>query len=55
MGFQEVLKVQAEDIRKAFPHFNLFGFEGPEMDAHPTGYHGIAKIRYCLIKNDMNY
>lgn len=43
VGFQEVLKVQAEDIRKAFPHFSLFGFDGPEMDAHPTGYHGIAK------------
>ena len=43
VGFQEVLKVQAEDIRKAFSHFSLFGFEGPEMDAHPTGYHGIAK------------
>ncbi|MGE9313337.1 endonuclease/exonuclease/phosphatase family protein [Niabella sp. CJ426] len=43
VGFQEVLKVQAEDIREAFPRFCLFGFEGPEMDAHPTGYHGIAK------------
>lgn len=40
---QEVLKVQAEDIRKAFPRYCLFGFEGPEMEAHQTGYHGIAK------------
>lgn len=40
---QEVLKVQAEDFRAFFPDFQLFGFDGPEMDAHPTGYHGIAK------------
>lgn len=43
VGFQEVLKVQAEDIRKAFPKHSLFGFDGPEMDAHTEGYHGIAK------------
>ncbi|MGX5820171.1 endonuclease/exonuclease/phosphatase family protein [Chitinophaga lutea] len=43
VGFQEVLKVQAEDIRKAFPGYTLFGFDGPEMDAHTEGYHGIAK------------
>jgi len=40
---QEVLKGQFEDLKKAFPTFQGFGFEGPEMDAHPTGYHGIAK------------
>lgn len=40
---QEVLKVQADDCRKYFSSFQLFGFDGPEMDAHPTGYHGIAK------------
>jgi endonuclease/exonuclease/phosphatase family metal-dependent hydrolase len=40
---QEVLKVQAEDLKKAFPEFCLLGFDGPEMDAHPEGYHGIAK------------
>ena len=40
---QEVLKVQAEDFKKAFPKFQLFGFDGPEMDAHKEGYHGIAK------------
>lgn len=43
IGFQEVLKVQAGDIRKYFPSYQLFGFDGPEMDAHPTGYFGIAK------------
>lgn len=43
VGFQEVLKVQADDLRKYFTSFHLFGFDGPEMDAHPTGYHGIAK------------
>ncbi len=41
--FQEVLKVQAEDIRNYFPGHGLVGFDGPEMDAHTTGYHGIAK------------
>lgn len=40
---QEVLKVQAEDFRNFFPQFQLVGFDGPEMDAHSTGYHGIAK------------
>lgn len=40
---QEVLKVQAEDLKKAFPDFQLLGFDGPEMDAHKEGYHGIAK------------
>lgn len=40
---QEVLKVQAEDFKEAFPKFQLLGFDGPEMDAHPQGYHGIAK------------
>lgn len=43
VGLQEVLKVQADDLRKYFPSFQLFGFDGPEMDAHTTGYHGIAK------------
>lgn len=40
---QEVLKVQYQDIKKAFAGYMAFGFEGPEMDAHPEGYHGIAK------------
>ncbi|ANE53647.1 endonuclease [Flavisolibacter tropicus] len=40
---QEVLKVQAADFKKAFPAYQLIGFDGPEMDAHPEGYHGIAK------------
>ncbi len=40
---QEVIKVQAEDLRKAFPKFLLFGFDGPYMDAHPVGYHWVAK------------
>lgn len=41
--FQEVLKGQAEDIRNYFSKHTLFGFDGPEMDANPEGYHGIAK------------
>jgi Metal-dependent hydrolase len=40
---QEVLKVQADDFRNYFKGYSLLGFDGPEMDAHPTGYHGIAK------------
>jgi len=41
--FQEVIKVQADDLKKYFSSFRLFGFDGPEMDPHPTGYFGIAK------------
>lgn len=40
---QEVLEVQNEDLKKAFPRFFSYGFEGPEMDAFKEGYHGIAK------------
>ena len=43
VGFQEVLKVQADDLRKYFSSYTIFGFDGPEMDANPVGYHGIAK------------
>lgn len=43
ISLQEVLKVQADDFRKYFSSYQLFGFEGPEMDPHPTGYYGIAK------------
>lgn len=43
VSLQEVLKVQADDIRNYFSSYQLFGFEGPEMDPHPTGYYGIAK------------
>lgn len=53
VGFQEVLKVQVDDIRQAFPGFRLFGFEGPEMDAYPSGYHGIAKNP--ILFNDKRY
>jgi len=40
---QEVLKNQMNDFKIAFPAFQALGFDGPEMDAHTTGYHGIAK------------
>ena len=40
---QEVLKGQSEDFKRYFKDFQLIGFDGPEMDAHLTGYHGIAK------------
>lgn len=39
---QEVLRNQNEDLKKAFPNFFSFGFEGPEMDG-VVGYKGIAK------------
>lgn len=40
---QEVLKVQDRDMKAAFTGYGAFGFEGPDMDAFPEGYHGIAK------------
>lgn len=41
---QEVLEVQNEDFKEAFPQFFSFGYEGPEMDTHTDGeYHLIAK------------
>lgn len=43
ISLQEVLKVHADDFKKYFPSYQLFGFDGPEMDPHPTGYFGIAK------------
>ncbi len=43
ISLQEVLKVQADDFRKYFSSYQLVGFDGPEMDAHTSGYHGIAK------------
>ncbi len=43
IALQEVLKVQADDLRHHFPAFQLLGFDGPEMDVRAVGYHGIAK------------
>lgn len=40
---QEVLRVQNEDMKKAFSGYFSFGFEGPEMDFDKNEYHGIAK------------
>jgi endonuclease/exonuclease/phosphatase family metal-dependent hydrolase len=40
---QEVLRGQNEDLKQAFPGFQSFGFEGPEMLPFPEGYHFIAK------------
>lgn len=40
---QEVLKVQYEDMCEALSGYDSFGFIGPDMDAFPEGYHGIAK------------
>ncbi|ANH80293.1 endonuclease [Niabella ginsenosidivorans] len=51
VGLQEVLKVQADDLRNHFPSYQLFGFEGPEMDPHPTGYYGIAKNPILFSRN----
>lgn len=48
---QEVLKVQMDDLRTAFPKFTGFGFDGPEMDANPVGYHGIAKNPILFAKD----
>lgn len=52
---QEVLRIQMEDLEKAFPDFARFGFAGPEMDARQEGYQGIAKnpIFYSKERYDM--
>lgn len=50
IGFQEVLKEQAAYLQQQMPGYALFGFDGPEMDAHPTGYHGIAKNPIMWLK-----
>lgn len=43
IGFQEVLYNQFIAIKDAMPEYVALGFDGPEMDAIKTGYHGIAK------------
>ncbi|TYR34205.1 endonuclease/exonuclease/phosphatase family protein [Sphingobacterium phlebotomi] len=43
IGFQEVLKNQFLDLKENLKEFWGIGFDGPEMDQHTTGYHGIAK------------
>lgn len=48
---QEVLKVQMDDLRAGFPKFTGFGFDGPEMDSNPVGYHGIAKNPILFAKD----
>lgn len=40
---QEVIGVQYEYLTEALSGYYSFGFVGPEMDAFPVGYHGIAK------------
>lgn len=50
IGFQEVLKEQAAYLQQQMPKYVLFGFDGPEMDARPTGYHGIAKNPIMWLK-----
>lgn len=40
---QEVLRIQNEDLKKAFPAYQSLGFEGPEMDFGDGNYNGIAK------------
>jgi endonuclease/exonuclease/phosphatase family metal-dependent hydrolase len=55
IGFQEVLKVQADDLKKAMPDYGCFGFEGPEMDVNPETYNGIAKnlVMYAKKRYEM--
>lgn len=43
IGFQEVLKPQFLDLKAGLEDFHGLNFDGPEMDAHKEGYHGIAK------------
>lgn len=51
IGFQEVLKEQAAYLHQQMPKYALFGFDGPEMDANPVGYHGIAKNPIMYLKS----
>jgi len=55
IGFQEVLKVQAEDLKNEMPDYGCFGFEGPEMDINPETYNGIAKnlVMYAKKRYEM--
>lgn len=50
IGFQEVLKEQAAYLQQQMREYSLFGFDGPEMDANPEGYHGIAKNPIMFLK-----
>jgi len=43
IGFQEVLGNQFKDLKASLSDYYAFGFDGPEMDKHKEGYHGIAK------------
>src|SRR5690606_34047807 len=43
IGFQEVLKPQFLDLKAGMKDFQGLNFDGPEMDMHEEGYHGIAK------------
>ena len=54
ISLQEVLKVQADDFRKAFPSFQFFGFEGPEMDAHLPAITALPKTPFFFPKSDTN-
>ncbi len=50
IGLQEVLKEQAAYLQQQMHEYSLFGFDGPEMDANPEGYHGIAKNPIMFLK-----
>lgn len=52
---QEVLKIQYLDIKKALGNYMSFGFEGPDMDAYPEGYNGIAKNVIFFSKDKYEY
>ncbi len=52
---QEVLKGQYLDIKKALNNYMSFGFEGPDMDAYPEGYNGIAKNVIFFSKDKYEY
>lgn len=43
IGFQEVLANQFQDLKDGLSDYIGIGFDGPEMDRHKEGYHGIAK------------
>ena len=51
IGFQEVLRNQFLDLKRELPEYFALGFDGPEMDRHKDGYHGIAKNPIFFLKS----
>ena len=51
---QEVLKIQVEDMRRFFPEFISFGFEGPEYAGKTQGNQENNRIDFILMRGKTN-